>query len=546
MIKELDKYRLIGDKPIGSGGMGAVWAAEDMKLSRTVAIKMLNSAYLANEDILNRFRQEAKAMASLNHAGIIQVYDFLEHGNTFGIVMEMAQGKTLEDVLTAAGGRIGLSQAISYTRQILDALNYAHQQGIVHRDIKPANIMISGSGSVKVMDFGIALLVGGSRLTQAGTTFGTPHYMSPEQIMNPLDIDHRTDVYSVGVMLYEMLAGVAPFGGESESDYVIKNAHLTDQLPPIRQKQPDVPSWMEKVLEIALAKDPAARFSGCSEFARSLENAYPPDGAISSVNHERYSQAGATVPLQKIIQPPPFKGESSSRSVLLYVVAGVAVVVLLTGGWFLLVPRGQKPQSVSTQQTALQESQLPLDQATLTDVVQYITRLDLPQHQKDQLIKEAMASKKPEVLQRVKSDAAKKAADHVVDYIATLNFSPEQKKQLIDEARASKDSKALQLVKSTADKAVADRLDAEKAAAQKKATAEKKSAPATNLPKHVTAVPTPYSKPDISPVYSGSSSEQRSSSKQTTDTACDKLRQKLELGKELNAKDTGYFVDNCK
>ena len=336
MQKKMGIYQIIGDLPIGQGGMGAVWTAEDTELKRLVAIKLLNPGYLDNETILKRFRYEAKAMARLNHPGIVTVYALIEHEDTFGIVMELIKGDTLISHMRKCGGRILPDEALEICIKVLEALDYAHQKGIVHRDIKPANIMLSDSGHVKVMDFGIAMLVGETRLTQSGSTFGTPHYMSPEQIINPQELDHRSDVYSVGVILFEMLTGVVPFGNASTSDYVIKNEHLQKPLQPIRQLQPDVPEWIETVLNKALQKNPADRFSGCGEFAEALRNKSPvldstPQSQAAIQTSNRTS--GPSPPLL------PFTDNASSGLISAPFFAGgivfLLVLLICLGTWLL-------------------------------------------------------------------------------------------------------------------------------------------------------------------------------------------------------------------
>jgi serine/threonine protein kinase len=174
---------------------------------------------------------------------------------------------TLADVIDS--GAIDISRVLTWTTQALSALDCAHQRGVIHRDIKPSNIMFYDAGNAKLTDFGIALVMGGRRLTSTGMTMGTSEYMSPEQIVSPKDVDHRTDVYSIGIVLFEMLTGRPTFQGEIE--FAVRTAQVNDPPPPLRDLNPDVSQDLEHAVMRALAKDPNHRYSGCGEFADDLE-----------------------------------------------------------------------------------------------------------------------------------------------------------------------------------------------------------------------------------------------------------------------------------
>ena len=209
---------------LGEGGMGVVYKAEDTKLERTVALKFLSLASIGDEE-KKRFKREAKAAAALNHANIAHVYAIDESEGHIFIAMEFIEGKSLEEMVGAQNSvPLRLDDAINYATQIAAGLQAAHEKGIVHRDIKSANIMVTDKGVVKIMDFGLAKLTNRSKMTQLGTTLGTIAYMSPEQAQGQ-KVDHRSDIWSLGVVLYEMISGQMPFKGDYEQAiiYSIQN-----------------------------------------------------------------------------------------------------------------------------------------------------------------------------------------------------------------------------------------------------------------------------------------------------------------------------------
>ncbi|MFD0558707.1 serine/threonine protein kinase [Stackebrandtia endophytica] len=262
-----DRYRL--ERRIGTGGMSEVWEAVDLTLHRTVAIKVLHPALAADPAFRERFIREARTLASLNAPGLIDLYDACEEtapdGTTLSyLVMELVDGQPLSQVL-AQHGRLNASTTASILRQCATALQAAHGAGIVHRDIKPANILIGASGEVTVIDFGIARTHGHSALTSAGSVIGTVDYASPEQLRG----DHLTpasDVYSLGIVGYECLAGRPPFYGESTP--AIISAQLNQPPPPLPE---DVPSALADIIAVMLSKDPAHRFASATELTQALD-----------------------------------------------------------------------------------------------------------------------------------------------------------------------------------------------------------------------------------------------------------------------------------
>ena len=244
----------ITDK-IGEGGMGAVFKGIDTMLEREVAIKMLKPELASQPEIVERFRSEAITLAKLNHPNIATLYSFVRQGEDFFMVMEFVRGKTLDDIIRKFGA-IDCNRAIALFCQALEGIDHAHRMGIVHRDIKPANIMLTDSGSIKVMDFGIARVLGTARMTRQGNIVGTVEYMAPEQVKGQ-SADARSDIYSLGILLYEMLTGRVPF--ESDSEFELMRAQVEDAPKPPRTLFPQIPLAVEQAIMRALAKKPEAR-----------------------------------------------------------------------------------------------------------------------------------------------------------------------------------------------------------------------------------------------------------------------------------------------
>src|SRR6476661_6969924 len=261
-----DRYRL--ERELGQGGMAVVYLAEDLRHGRRVAIKVLHpelSAVLAGE----RFLAEIKVTANLQHPHILGLIDSGEADGLLYYVMPYVAGESLRARL-GRERQLPVEEALRLSREVASALDYAHRQGVVHRDIKPENILLQ-DGAALVADFGIALAVhqaGGSRMTQTGLSLGTPAYMSPEQAMGERDIGPRSDVYALGAMAYEMLAGEPPFTGPSSQAIVAKV--LTEQPPPLRPKRPTVPAGAEGAIMTALQKLPADRWGSAREFSDAL------------------------------------------------------------------------------------------------------------------------------------------------------------------------------------------------------------------------------------------------------------------------------------
>ncbi len=263
------KYRIV-DK-LGRGGMGTVYKAVDETLDREVAIKVLNPD-LTDADVLKRFRAEAVTLARLNHPGIATIYELHHQHDDLLMVMEFVRGETFHD-LSDRLGAVAPPQAAHLCIQILDALVHAHRGGVVHRDLKPANLMITESGAVKVMDFGIARVLGSEHFTHSGYMMGTPAYMAPEQVLGR-EIDGRADLYSVGVVLYRLLSGRLPFAADTAISMV--QMQISEQPTPIVSFKPDLPPWCTAIIDRALAKSPSDRFQSAEEFRSALVAAVTP------------------------------------------------------------------------------------------------------------------------------------------------------------------------------------------------------------------------------------------------------------------------------
>lgn len=254
---------------LGQGGMATVYEGFNENIGRKVAIKILNPLLSSNDDIIKRFKNEARVMASLSHPNIIEVIDFLEFQNNLCIVMEYLEGSDLSQLLKIKGS-LSESEIDNIFNQTLKALQFAHERGVVHRDIKPSNIYVLSDGTVKILDFGIAkILDNTSELTQTGSQMGTPVYMSPEQVRSDKSIDHRTDIYSLGVTLYFAINGKPPYDSNTDSQFDIFNKIVFSPLPPIVNNTVYWP-FISKACE----KSVANRFQTCLEWEVNMSNKY--------------------------------------------------------------------------------------------------------------------------------------------------------------------------------------------------------------------------------------------------------------------------------
>jgi serine/threonine-protein kinase len=257
------RYKIL--RKLGTGGMANVYLAEDQELGRRVAIKILNERHANDDQFVERFRREAKNAAGLSHPNIVSIYDRGEAEGTYYISMEYLEGRSLKELILARGPA-PISVAIDYARQILAALRIAHRQGLVHRDIKPHNVLVDGEGRLKVTDFGIAR-AGPSQMTEEGSIIGTAQYLSPEQAQGA-PVTPASDLYSVGIVLYELLTGKVPFSGETPVELAMK--HLSKTPEPPSRLRPEVPRDLDFVVMRALAKSPDERYESADEMDADL------------------------------------------------------------------------------------------------------------------------------------------------------------------------------------------------------------------------------------------------------------------------------------
>ena len=322
--KTIGKY-IINSK-IGEGGMASVYEAVHERLGTKVAIKILSPILARNPQLRQRFENEANFMASLNHPNITRVLDIEEQDDTLAIVMELLEGEDLDDRVKRTGP-LSENEAKVIFIQVLNAFEYAHSKGIVHRDIKPSNIFIDKNDQVKILDFGIAKIFGtGNELTQTGTQMGTPVYMSPEQVKGDKSIDHRSDIYSLGITLYFLLVGKAPYERAEESSFEIFTKIVNDPIPNI----PNQP-FFDAIIQKSVEKDRNNRFQEIKEFKNSIET------VVSQVNtsQKEYDKPIYEEPQKVEVSEenlPEIKKKRSTKKILLFSVAGIVALFL---GFFL-------------------------------------------------------------------------------------------------------------------------------------------------------------------------------------------------------------------
>ena len=298
----VDNYKI--QEVIGRGGMGVVFKALDMNLEKIVALKMIDSFLARDENFLNRFKTEAKALAKLNNHNIVNVYALRQTELGLFMVMEYVQAKTISEWIRDKG-RFSIKETIEISKQILNAIGHAHKIGVIHRDIKPNNILLDESGEVKVMDFGLAKVVQehGSQNTVTHAAAGTLYYMSPEQIKGLKNVDNRSDIYSIGMTIYEMLAGRTPFE-KSESEYAIQKQIVDGKIPSPLNYNPVIPKELVKFILKAIDKDPEKRFKNISDMQGALADIMYQETndvtkVISKYEKTKLSEIKKTQPVKK-------------------------------------------------------------------------------------------------------------------------------------------------------------------------------------------------------------------------------------------------------
>jgi hypothetical protein len=357
-------YQILNE--LGSGGMGRVYRVRNLISDRIEAMKVLLPDLVGQQELATRFLREIKLMASLNHPNIAQLRTAFTANNQLVMIMEYVEGSTLADRLEH--GPIPLPEALNYIGAVLDALSYAHHQHVIHRDIKPANIMVTPEGAVKLMDFGIARAGDGHSLTMTGTTLGSLGYMSPEQVQGEAT-DARSDLYSVGVSLYEMVTGQRPF--RADSDFSLMTAHVRELPKPPVELHPGLPLALNEIILMSIAKDPAQRFQSAEAFANALSSvrteaaaanaaalkaseastvectilpsipANPPKQPVTPARPMADAKPAVSVPAPVVTQPAPLPG--GHRGLYMALGALIVLAVLVVGGIYL--PRHSKTEA---------------------------------------------------------------------------------------------------------------------------------------------------------------------------------------------------------
>jgi beta-lactam-binding protein with PASTA domain/tRNA A-37 threonylcarbamoyl transferase component Bud32 len=345
------RYRVV--RKLGGGGMADVYLCEDLTLGRHVAIKVLLQRYLDDPTFVERFRREAKAAAGLNQQNLVSIYDWGEVDGTYYIAMEYVEGETLKDLIRRRG-RLSGNESVGLALQLLAAVDFAHRSGIVHRDIKPQNVMLDRAGTVKVMDFGIAR-AGDSGMTEAGSILGTAQYLAPEQAKG-YPVDERSDLYSVGVVLYEMLTGTVPFKGDSAVTVALKHVNEMPREP--SELVPGMPYALNQIVLKAMAKDPADRYQSASEFARDLRAAKeggPVQAAAFDAGGERTRVMGAAAAgtTSVLDQPmPPRRKKSKWPLVLVIILLAIIAAVVVALWWTMSGNKVEVPGVVGLSRAA--------------------------------------------------------------------------------------------------------------------------------------------------------------------------------------------------
>ena len=336
-----DRYQII--KSIGEGGMANVYLAYDTILERNVAVKVLRGDLANDEKFVRRFQREALQASSLSHPNIVEVYDVGEDNGEYYIVMEYVEGKHLKNLLKKRG-KLTIPEVVDIMLQVTSGLSIAHDSYIIHRDIKPQNIMILDNGLVKLTDFGIALAMNSTQLTQTNSVMGSVHYLPPEQASGK-GATLQSDIYSLGILMYELLTGKLPFRGENAVEIALK--HLKETMPSIRKEIPDIPQSIENIILRATAKNPKNRYADAREMHEDLKTCldesrkneikisykYPEvdldDGKMLKIKNEKenLTKKESDEIIAKKITQNDLHGQNKTLIILLSIFTGIVVLI---------------------------------------------------------------------------------------------------------------------------------------------------------------------------------------------------------------------------
>ena len=351
-----DRYEII--KSIGEGGMANVYLANDTILDREVAVKVLRGDLSTDEKFIRRFQREALSVSNLSHPNIVEVYDVGEEDGQYYIVMEYIEGKTLKQLLNKRGA-LTLPEVIDIMTQLTDGLSHAHEAYIIHRDIKPQNIMIEDNGTVKITDFGIAMAVNATQFTQTNSVMGTVHYLPPEQA-NGKGATVKSDIYSLGILMYELLTGSVPFKGDNAVEIALK--HMKEKLPSIRKQNPLIPQSVENIVIKACAKNPRNRYDTVKEMHDDIVSAmerenekkivfeYPENDLdepkVNTVTKPKKVVDKPTEEEEKILDKEPIVVESKGKNKIIIGLSAVLVLFIIIAIVFAFVVMGKKVEDV--------------------------------------------------------------------------------------------------------------------------------------------------------------------------------------------------------
>ena len=358
-----DRYEVI--RSIGEGGMANVYLGYDMILDRNVAIKVLRGDLSNDEKFVRRFQREALSASSLAHPNIVEVYDVGEDNGLYYIVMEYIEGKTLKQLLKKRG-TLTLSEAIDIMLQLTDGMAHAHDSYIIHRDLKPQNIMIKDDGQIKITDFGIAMALNSTQLTQTNSVMGSVHYLPPEQASGK-GCTIKSDIYSMGIIFYELLSGSLPFRGDNAVEIALK--HMRDPLPSLREENPAIPQSIENIIRKATAKNPKNRYEDARSMHEDLLTALDDDRMdepvyqykypehetdntkrikkLENIEDKKEAEEDKTDEVAKKIDEEDLEEKKSNRVIIiLAIVFGVLALALITV--FFIVPAfsNEKPVTI--------------------------------------------------------------------------------------------------------------------------------------------------------------------------------------------------------